>query len=355
MKNIACILIFTFALTASGISQSTADSLLNFIKNNKSKSALYLVQNDTVIARLNENKMMPLASTVKIMVALEFAKQAGQHVFDENKLVPLKELNRYYLPNTDGNAHPQWLAFEKAQNHIKNDSISLMNVARGMMMFSSNANTEYLMELLGLDNVKNNLQLLGVKKHTPIYPLVSSLFIYQNPRKKTEESILKGISKLNEEQYARFIYGIHKALAYDTELKSKFRPQDLSMKMQKMWSDRLPASTVKEYAHIVNVFNNRRYFDSSTYNILSLELEFLMENPANSQWLDHAGMKGGSTAWVLTKATYATLKNKTRLELAYFFNDLTEIESAKLKKWMNSFELKILSDKNFRVLISKSL
>ena len=35
------------------------------------------------------------------------------------------------------------------------DSISLLNVARGMMMFSSNANTEFLMDLLGLDNVKN--------------------------------------------------------------------------------------------------------------------------------------------------------------------------------------------------------
>jgi D-alanyl-D-alanine carboxypeptidase len=354
MKKYISVVIVSVLLVNAAAAQSTADSLLYFIKNNKSKAALYLVQNDVVLAQLNESKIMPLASTVKILVALEFAKQAGQNVFKKDKRVPVKDLNKYYLPDTDGGAHPAWLAYERSRKHLQNDSVALIDVARGMIMFSSNANTEYLMELLGLDNINNNLHLLGVTRHTAVYPLVASLYMYQNPRNKTEESILKSISKLSDKQYGQYIYAMHKALTYDTALKAKFRPQDLSLKMQKLWSDRLPASTVKDYAQIVNVINNRKYFDKGTYNVLSQILETVMENPANQEWIEHAGMKGGSTAWVLTKALYATLKNNDRIELAYFFNDLTPAENIKLQGWMNSFELKILSDKAFRETIART-
>lgn len=355
MKRLLCLSIFISATFAAKAQQAQADSLLNFISNNKSRASIYLVQNDTVLASLNENKLMPLASTVKIMVAIEFAKQAGSHVIDEDSYVALAELDKYYLPNTDGGAHPAWIAYEQKQNHIKNDSAKLLDVARGMILFSSNANTEYLMDLLGMDNVKNNIQLLGLKQHTAIYPLVASLFMYQNPRNKSEESILKGIRKLNDEQYSRFIFDIHNALKYNPELKQKFRPQDLSIKMQKLWSDRLPASTTKEYAHIGKVLNNRKYFDSDAYAILSEVLESVMENPANRQWLKHAGMKGGSTMFVLTKSLYATTKNDTRIEMAYFFNDLSENENGKLQSWMNAFELQVLSNESFRKKISDTI
>jgi D-alanyl-D-alanine carboxypeptidase len=348
MKKTTLLFGLSFFVTCISYAQSQADSLLNFISNNKNRAAIYLVQNDTVLARINENKMMPLASTVKIMVALEFAKQAAKNVVNQNSYIALKELDKFYLANTDGGAHPNWLQYEKSKGHIIRDSIQLINVARGMILFSSNANTEYLMGLLGLDNVQNNLQLLGIKQHSSIYPMVSSLFLYQNPRHKSEQSIIKGISQLSDEQYSRYIYDIHKALKYDTVLKSKFRPQDLSMRLQKVWSDRLPSSTAKEYAQLCNIFNNRRYFDKDTYEILSKVLEAVMENPSNQQWLQHAGMKGGSTAWVLTKALYATSKEGQKIEMAYFFNNLDVAENEKLQKWMNAFELKILGDASFR-------
>ena len=348
MKKIFLPFVFIFSAIFFCTAQKNADSLLNFISKNKKRSAVYLVQNDTVLAKLNENKLMPLASTVKIMVAIEFAKQAGAKVINQETLVPLKELDKYYIPNTDGGAHPAWIQYEKKQQHINNETVKLIDVAKGMIMFSSNANTEYLMDLLGLNNVKNNIQLLRLKQHTAIYPLVSSLFMYQNPRNKKEETILKEIRKLTDQQYSRFIYDMHNALKYDTVLKSRFRPQDLSMNMQKLWSDRLPSSTTKEYVQIASILNNRRYFEEPAYAVLSDVLETIMENPANRQWLKHAGMKGGSTAWVLTKMLYATTKDGTKIEMAYFFNDLSPEENKKLQGWMNAFELKILTKRDFR-------
>lgn len=355
MKKILYLFSLLFFVQYAGVAQAPADQLLDFIVKNKARASLYLVQNDTVLAHLNENKLMPLASTVKMMVAIEFAKQAAQNVVHAEDYVALQELDKYYLANTDGGAHPNWITYEKQLGHIKNDSIKLIDVARGMIIFSSNANTEYLMDLLGFDNVKNNIQLFGIKQHTAIYPLVASLFMYQNPKNKNEDNILKGIKKLSDQEYSRYIYDMHNALKFSPALKAKFRPQDLTMKMQKEWSDRLPASTTKEYARIGKILNNRKYFDETTYGIISEVLESVMENPANRKWLKHAGMKGGSTAWVLTKAVYGTTQNDIKIELAYFFNELTESENTQLQSWMNAFELKILSDDAFRKKVKAAL
>ncbi len=355
MKKVKLIIVLLLAYCFNLHAQKNADSLLNYIITHKSQAALYLTSNDTVIAKLNETKQMPLASTVKILVAIEFARQAAKHDIDENTLIALADLDRYYLPYTDGNAHPDWLAHEKSIGHITNDSIILLNVARGMIQFSSNANTEYLMDLLGLDNIQKVATTLKVAKHSKVYPIVSSLFMYQNPKNLSEDKVLKGINKLTEEQYCRFIYDIHKALKNDTLLKPKFRPQDLSMKMQRMWSAKLTSSTTLEYAKICNALNNRAYYDEETYAILSLVLETLMENPANKKWLKHAGAKGGSTAWVLTKATYATTTENKRIELAYFFNNLNPADNDKLQDWMNDFELNIIAKSSFRKRVADAL
>lgn len=325
-----------------------ADSLFNFIQQNKEQVSLTLIRNDSVIAHLNEDKMMPLASTMKIMVAIEFAKQGAFGVFDTAQMVSLKELNKYYIPLTDGNAHPNWIDYERKNNHIKNDSVSLVDIARGMILFSSNANTEYLMDLLGLQNINSNYGLMGIRTFTPLYYSVSSLFLYQNPKRIKEEKLLKEIGSLSDNNYLVGCTHIHEQLKNDPTYKSQFRINDLTIPMQRAWSNRLPAATTSAYSRIGNILNNRKIFSPKTFQILSRVLESLMENPANQQWIVHAGMKGGSTMFVLTKSLYATLKNGNRIELSYFFNDLEPSENIKIQKWMNGFELAVLANSGFQ-------
>lgn len=346
MKNLKITLLLLLLHSFAG-AQPGADSLLDFILKNKSRSALYVVKNDTVLAKQNENKMMPLASTVKILVAVEFAKQAGNGVVDADSYIPLSELDKYYIPNTDGNAHRNWLSYEKEKNHIKNDSVQLINVARGMTIFSSNANTEYLMDLLGLENIKSNIKLFGLTNHGTVYPIVSSLFLYQNQKNADEKKILKAIGKLTEEQYCQTILQIHNALKNNAPLKAKFRPQDLTMAMQKMWSDRLTASTVKTYVQLCSILNNRKFLDEKSYAVLSKLLEYFMESTGNQKIYKHFGIKGGSTAFVLTEAFYATTQKGDRMEAAYFFNDLTENEFGKLESWINDMRIGVTQNEKF--------
>ena len=81
------------------------------------------------------------------------------------------------------------------------------------------------------------------------------------------------------------------------------------MNIQRAWSDRLPAATTTDYVAIVEKINSRTFFDKPTQQFLDEVMEGILANPANRQWLAHAGMKGGSTAFVLTKGLYATDKN----------------------------------------------
>lgn len=325
-----------------------ADSMLRFIQQNPKRVSFLASRNDTIIGRTQENQALPLASTVKILVAVEFAKQAAGGIFNGNQRVALRDLDIYYLPNTDGDAHTAWKEELTKKKLIVQDSISLMEVARGMIMFSSNANTEFLMDLLGLDNVKNNIQLFGLKSHTALYPIVSSLFMYQNPKNMKEEKVIKAIRNMKEEEYCKFILAMHNQLKLDSSFKSRFRPQDLSITMQRCWSDLLPRASAADYVQLVKILNNRRYLESDAYAILADILEFPMESPAMQRMFTHLGMKGGSTMFVLTKAMYSTDKKGNRTEYALFINDLTPAEQAQLEEWLDMFELQLLINAKFR-------
>lgn len=347
-KAIFGLIIFTGNSSCAQLKPALADSFLNFINTNKNRASLYITHNDEVIASLNENKLMPLASTVKVLVAIEFAQQAAREVINENKYIQLSELDKYYIPNTDGGAHPAWLNYVKDNKVLKGDSIKLVDVARGMIMFSSNANTEYLMALLGFDNVKENIALFNLKQHTAIYPLVGSLFLYQIPNKSTEDKLIKSLSGLSEKKYSFEAYNKHLDLKEDSSFKSTFKPEQFSMKLQKMWSDRLPSSTTKEYVEVVHALNKRKVLDDDAFFTIAEILEFPMENKAFQAVFKHYGVKGGSTGFVLTHVTYFTMKNGTRMELAIFFNDLTPAEEQKLEGWLDPFEAQVMFDPVFR-------
>lgn len=341
------VLLFSYCAEAQ-LKPALADSFFNFINANRARASVYITRNDTVIARLNENKLMPLASTVKIMIAIEFAQQSTHEMINENSYVKLQELDKYYIPNTDGGAHPAWLKYAEANNEIKGGAVKLVDVARGMMMFSSNANTDYLMDLLGFDNVKDNIALFNLKQHTAIYPLAGSMFIYQLPKKWSEDKLIKALGKYTDKQYSLEAYYNHKDLKEDSSFKETFRPEQFSMKLQKMWSDHLPSSTTKEYVEVIQALNKREVLDEDAFFTVGEVLEFAMENKAFQNVFKHYGVKGGSTAFVLTHVVYFTMKDGTRMELAVFFNNLTPAEEKQLEQWLDPFEAQLFFDPVFR-------
>ena len=328
------------------------DKILNFIKDNPDKSAILLIRNDTVCASQNTKIVMPLASTVKIILAIEYAEQGAKGLINPDELIAIKDLDNFFVPNTDGGAHTSWL--KSVNTKIVDDHISIREIAKGMIKYSSNANTEWLLNKLGIDNVNSRLDSLGLKNHTKIYNVVSALFVGKElyPYLKGKE-LQKKLSQLSMDEYIVATNLIHQKLVLDTLYKKEIG--DLSMDIQKVWSDRLPSSTVEEYVSIMKKINHRTYFDEQSQKYLDEVMEYILENPANREWLEHSGMKGGSTAFVLTNALYATDKKGNQTEMAYFFNELSVLEMTKLQMSMNEFELKILTNEDFLKKITKEL
>ncbi|MDX8364731.1 serine hydrolase [Cytobacillus sp. IB215665] len=155
----------------------STDYVLKFLDENKEKSSLYLIQNGQVIGDIRSGQSMPLASTVKTIIAIEYAEQAAEGLVKTNETVQISELEKFYVPNTDGGAHNAWLEHMKEQDLMQNDTVSLKEIVKGMIQFSSNANTEFLMMKLGLYQINDRLKKLGLDNHGEIYPFVSSLYI----------------------------------------------------------------------------------------------------------------------------------------------------------------------------------
>lgn len=308
-------------------------------------AAIHWQYDGQVLASKNADLPMPLASTVKLVIAVSYAQQCAAGHLNRDAWVSLDTLDLYYVPDTDGGAHLAWL--ESLGSQAKSGKVRLEQVAKGMIDFSSNANTEYLLELLGLDTVNATLAKVGLHNHSPLYYLVSALFVGKEafPGAKGD-SLVQLLTKMPIADYRRYTNLIHDKLKVDTAYKRDLG--DLSLEVQRIWSDRLPAGTAASYAGLMQRMNHGVEFDEATRKHLKAIVEGVMEESDNAAWLRHAGMKGGSTAFVLTKALYATDTAGNTTELAYFFNDLDPLLQVRLELSMNDFELALLSDAAFR-------
>jgi D-alanyl-D-alanine carboxypeptidase len=315
------------------------DYVAQFALENPDKSAFLLIRNDTVIGQQNLHKQMPLASTLKLIIAVEFAEQVGQGLLNPEEKIAKKELLQFYVPNSDAGAHNNWSDSDDILKY--GDSIPLISIAKGMMQYSSNANSEWLMERLGLKNINNQLTKLDFKDHSPIYPFVSSLFITKEYFKdKTEEELIQAIKNLSEEQYINYALDIHQKMLKDPDYRNQ--QLDLNETMQRIWSDRLPTGSVSDYVALMKKLNSKTYYDEKTQTVLHEIIETSMRYNSTKEFYKHIGIKSGSTLFIITKALYAEDHKGNKTEMAYFFNDLDAQERKKMTMFMKDFDRAVL-------------
>lgn len=339
--------------------------ILQFMKNNPNNSSLYVSYNNKVISDYYSNKLMHLASTSKIIVAITYAKQAAEGKINPKQRIPLSELDKYYIPNLDGGAQKNWLQYTKDKKLVQNGTVSLEEVAKGMIVFSSNANTEYLMERLTLGKINQTVKELGLKKHEPVYPFYSSLLIpyevwktyYSNePIQAAMPKIKKKLHAMKLAEYRGWAEKVFKKLMHDKNQKYIKEANIFSwydVELDRMFTDRFISSTTNEYVSIIKKLNSRSYYSKKVYTYLIPVMEQMMQSPGNQKSLLHAGTKGGSTAYILTQALYATDKKRNKTEIAIFFNNLTPEENKKLQPHLNQFHTSVLYDAKFREELKK--
>lgn len=327
---------------------------MEFIKENKDSDriAFLAAWNDDQIAEINPDLALPLASVVKIMIAIEFASQAEEGKIDPSETVSLEEVDKYYFANTDGGAHEAW------KNTLRDgeEQVSLEQIAQGMMDFSSNANTDYLIERLGLEEVNNRVEELDLNNHDPIYPLTASIAI---PERVLEENNLEedeleaALRDLDDDAYRQIAVDLFEEWQEEplSEEEKEKAVALVDMPIQKVWSDRLTHATAEDYHKIMAMLNKKEHYSDAFYEELDAIFSLELENEA----IERAAQKGGSTAFVLNQAVYAEDKEGNRLELILFTNDLnlSELEVAAMQ--MQALTDKLVNEEGFRKEVREAL
>lgn len=343
LKSLGIILLLLL-LIAGYFWLNAAKNIIDYIAKNPSSGSIYVVKNGEVVLNKNADQLMPLASTVKIIVAIEFVKQITSKQIDIDNYINLNELEKYHIKGTDGGAHSSWLQSIKEDELIQNNRVSILEVAKGMIEFSSNANTEYLMHTLGFDNLNKLLKELDLNKHEKLYPFVSSLFVIR-------DHTAQELEKMTKEEYVKLSFDIHKKLKND-DFDKTFIIKNLTKEDIKLFSDFFIQGTTKEYISISEKLNNRDYFLPEEYEYI----DYIMTPTYPSKNVLHSGFKGGSTRFILTELFYETYKNGDTFEIALFLNNLTVFQYYYFSLGLFKIDLDIMDDKKivqFQKLLSQ--
>ncbi|OHX32545.1 serine hydrolase [Bacillus mycoides] len=347
---IIVVVIAFFAVMKYYLSKEDPDYVLNYIKEHKGDEtcSLLIRKNGEVVTSVNENKKLPLASMAKIVIAVEFAKQVSEGKIRRDEQISLKELEKYYVKDTDGGAHPAWLEDAKARELVKNEQITLEEVAKGMIHYSSNANTTYLLEKLGIDRVNESIKELELTSHDKFSSYTASLYMRGYVEKELhvqEDQSLEMIRNMSNDEYNKHVLQIHEWMKDESEWKKRDIPLKVDMEFQRIWSDRLVSANAKDYMSLMEKINSREYFLKSMQD----EIDNVFKGTVENNKLEYAGQKGGSTAFVLTKSLYSTDKKGNKVEVVIMFNDIDDqVAYQKIRNNVNYFIHDIITREEFR-------
>ncbi|MEK4706617.1 serine hydrolase [Bacillus sp. FSL R10-2780] len=346
---IIVVVIAFFAVMKYYLSKEDPDYVLNYIKEHKGDEtcSLLIRKNGEVVTSVNENKKLPLASMAKIVIAVEFAKQVSEGKIRRDEQISLKELEKYYVKDTDGGAHPAWLEDAKARELVKNEQITLEGVAKGMIHYSSNANTTYLLEKLGIDRVNESIKELELTSHDKFSSYTASLYMRGYVEKELhvqEDQSLEMIRNMSNDEYNKHVLQIHEWMKDESEWKKRDIPLKVDMEFQRIWSDRLVSANAKDYMSLMEKINSREYSPKSMQD----EIDNVFKGTVENNKLEYAGQKGGSTAFVLTKSLYTTDKKGNKVEVVIMFNDIdNQITHQKLRNNIDYFIRDVITDEEF--------
>jgi D-alanyl-D-alanine carboxypeptidase len=338
------------------IFRDNPDYVLKHVKENPNTTSFYLAENGVELITYQADVVRPLASTVKMLIAVEYAMQIDEGILDKDSTVSLDELSRHYAKGTDGNAHVEWLKTMEREGKIIENEVTLHDVAKGMVTYSSNANTDYLLNLLGAEAINERAISLGLTKHEEVYPIVSALLIpeYRKNGTMDNKELISDLEAMQIDEYQELAMHLSTQLK-EGIIKIEDYPFDLPLKVQKVWSDRLIGASANDYGKLLAVISNDHLPEKAAETARDL-LEWPMQlNNGNQERFVHLGAKGGSTAFILNDAMYAETHNGDKFEIVIFTDDLNFLEGMLIRNNLNSFESKLLGSEEYRLKIQKEL
>lgn len=349
-------IILVIGIAGFAILRDNPEYVLNHLKDNPQTTSLYLAENSVELITYQSDVVRPLASTVKILIAAEYAMQIDAGQLNKDSSVPLADLNRYYLKNSDGGAHEEWLKAMQSEDKIKNNEVTLHDVAKGMATYSSNANTDYLIDLLGISAINERAKTLGLTQHEDVYPIVSAVLIPNQIKSESmnDKQLIKKLEAMSMDEYRTLAEELSEQMKEGT-IQTGDMKYNSSRGVQKVWSDRLIGASASDYGKLLTVISNDQLPTTAAETIRDL-LEWPMQlNESNHDRFVHLGAKGGLTAFILNDALYAENHNGDKIEIVFLIDDLNFWQGMLIRKNARSFESKLRDSEDYRHEVQREL
>ncbi len=203
-----------------------------------------------------------------------------------------------------------------------------------MIKHSSNANTEFMMDYLSLDSINKNIEDLDTQ-HDKLFYLASYVHYILN----SDTTYVKKITQL---ELANKIDFIHQ------KVKSgiiKLKPYIYNETKDHLCSELMTRSTAKDYGILMHKLSRKTIGDSVFHNELDKVFHFIFENPKNSEWIKRLGIKGGSTAEMLTMSWFNQNLNGDKIEFVCFLKNLEILDNILFQSALHKFSLQLV-DRN---------
>ena len=341
------VLILTIFLPSFALAQDDGDSasnVINYIIANTDDVgfACYPVDDPDAGVYLNPDEAFLLASTFKIVILAEYARQVVAGDLDPQERISTDAVEQYYLANTDGGAHPAWL--EDTEIDADN-TIALSDVPRGMITFSSNAATDYLMARLAENADYGALyELVGMENTRLPQSIIGLFLILVNP----EDGVVDLETLTQETQRSR-------ALVQEDQFVSDADYRDSTSEFvlgnlppvttqTEFFATYGNAGSARDFTHLMNAIFTGELFGADESVIMREYLEWAMEFPGIQQLFDAFGTKGGSLPGILTSAYFVQPVEGDPVIFSLFFRNLPlDIHQA----WSQTFD-----QQNFELVIA---
>lgn len=274
---------------------------------------------------LNSDTPLVTASIMKILVLCAYETAVAQAELDPNELVKVADLERYYLPKTDGNAHmsglislgikTDQLGFALDQEAV----IPLDEIARIMIHYSGNAETDYLIQRLGYEKVNS---VAGMEHHMPIHSILGiSLTMMDHENSLSDGDRLQQLKRDVKQENYQYFDNLVKLYLNDPVWRAdqiEFMRSDsyIDAANRLGWAGQVeagqlfPKGTAREYAQLMARIASGKMVSNAVSALMQKKLETIPADwPLRMFFYRRYGSKDGLTAGLINLATYGVPKN----------------------------------------------
>ena len=229
---------------------------------------------------------MPLASSRKIVLLAAYAQAVSEGRLDPAQVVKLADWEAYYLPRTDGGAHPAALG----RLGLKaGGSATLDQVARAMIQESDNAAADVMYMRVGADAVQAVIHSAGLKGQEPLFPISGEFWAYDRTRlfttlKLSREAFRTEALRLTPVPGSRPAAPPLPGVAEQARLTDAFTVR----------------GTARDYASIMARVMTGTFLNRDISAIMARHLEWPLESAEVKNNFERLGAKGGSLPGIYT-------------------------------------------------------